>query len=162
MCSELAPRARIPDTRIPQLMQPWFWSQDYFHTWQLRRALLCCRDPPSRQTWNESKWNLIKRNIIGIIWEGISPVRPPVPSSALPRALWDKRNVDILLSQELQPVWRDPLSRPSCRSSDLRSSFEATCAESGSACAVHSMETYFGEIITLVKPLTHRRHNQRT
>ena len=23
MCSELSPRARIPDTRIPQLMQPW-------------------------------------------------------------------------------------------------------------------------------------------
>ena len=23
MCSELAPRAHIPDTRIPQLMQPW-------------------------------------------------------------------------------------------------------------------------------------------
>ena len=23
MCSELAPRARIPDTKIPQLMQPW-------------------------------------------------------------------------------------------------------------------------------------------
>ena len=23
MCSELTPRARIPDTRIPQLMQPW-------------------------------------------------------------------------------------------------------------------------------------------
>ena len=30
MCSELTPRARIPDTRIPQLMQPW---------WQLRRHL---------------------------------------------------------------------------------------------------------------------------
>ena len=28
MCSELTPRARIPDTRIPQLMQPWrlWWS----------------------------------------------------------------------------------------------------------------------------------------
>ena len=24
MCSELTPRARIPDTRIPQLMQPWY------------------------------------------------------------------------------------------------------------------------------------------
>ena len=24
MCSELTPRAHIPDTRIPQLMQPWF------------------------------------------------------------------------------------------------------------------------------------------
>ena len=24
MCSELTPRARIPDTRIPQLMQPWW------------------------------------------------------------------------------------------------------------------------------------------
>ena len=23
VCSELTPRARIPDTRIPQLMQPW-------------------------------------------------------------------------------------------------------------------------------------------
>ena len=23
MCSELTPRARIPDTRIPQFMQPW-------------------------------------------------------------------------------------------------------------------------------------------
>ena len=23
MCSELTPRAHIPDTRIPQLMQPW-------------------------------------------------------------------------------------------------------------------------------------------
>ena len=23
MCSELTPRARIPDTRLPQLMQPW-------------------------------------------------------------------------------------------------------------------------------------------
>ena len=23
MCSKLTPRARIPDTRIPQLMQPW-------------------------------------------------------------------------------------------------------------------------------------------
>ena len=26
MCSELTPRARIPDTRIPQLMQPWCYS----------------------------------------------------------------------------------------------------------------------------------------
>ena len=25
MCSELTPRARIPDTRIPQFMQPWSW-----------------------------------------------------------------------------------------------------------------------------------------
>ena len=25
MCSELTPRARIPDTRIPQLMQPCTW-----------------------------------------------------------------------------------------------------------------------------------------
>ena len=25
MCSELAPRAHIPDTRIPQLMQPCLW-----------------------------------------------------------------------------------------------------------------------------------------
>ena len=25
MCSELTPRAPIPDTRIPQLMQPWAW-----------------------------------------------------------------------------------------------------------------------------------------
>ena len=25
MCSELTPRARIPDTRIPQFMQPWLW-----------------------------------------------------------------------------------------------------------------------------------------
>ena len=25
MCSEFTPRARIPDTRIPQLMQPWLW-----------------------------------------------------------------------------------------------------------------------------------------
>ena len=24
-CSELTPRARIPDTRIPQFMQPWLW-----------------------------------------------------------------------------------------------------------------------------------------
>ena len=24
LCSELTPRARIPDTRIPQLMQPWY------------------------------------------------------------------------------------------------------------------------------------------
>ena len=24
MCSKLTPRARIPDTRIPQLMQPWW------------------------------------------------------------------------------------------------------------------------------------------
>ena len=24
MCSELAPRAHVPDNRIPQLMQPWF------------------------------------------------------------------------------------------------------------------------------------------
>ena len=27
MCSELTPRARIPDTRIPQLMQPWLRAQ---------------------------------------------------------------------------------------------------------------------------------------
>ena len=25
MCSELTPGARIPDTRIPQLMLPWYW-----------------------------------------------------------------------------------------------------------------------------------------
>ena len=25
LCSELTPRARILDTRIPQLMQPWLW-----------------------------------------------------------------------------------------------------------------------------------------
>ena len=30
MCSELTPRARIPDTRIPQLMQP--WCEDCFST----------------------------------------------------------------------------------------------------------------------------------
>ena len=24
MCSELTPRAHVPDNRIPQLMQPWF------------------------------------------------------------------------------------------------------------------------------------------
>ena len=30
MCSELTPRAHVPDNRIPQLMQPW---------WQLRRHL---------------------------------------------------------------------------------------------------------------------------
>ena len=28
MCSELTPRAPIPDTRIPQLMQPWAWLGD--------------------------------------------------------------------------------------------------------------------------------------
>ena len=33
MCSELTPRALIPDTRIPQFMQPWpavgwLWSSD--------------------------------------------------------------------------------------------------------------------------------------
>ena len=27
MCSELTPRAPIPDTRIPQLMQPWYQIQ---------------------------------------------------------------------------------------------------------------------------------------
>ena len=27
-CSELTPRARIPDTRIPQLMQPWMYEVD--------------------------------------------------------------------------------------------------------------------------------------
>ena len=30
MCSELSPRARIPDTRIPQLMQPWVGLLTYF------------------------------------------------------------------------------------------------------------------------------------
>ena len=29
MCSKLTPRARIPDTRIPQLMQPCFTSANY-------------------------------------------------------------------------------------------------------------------------------------
>ena len=30
MCSELTPRARIPDTRMPQFMQPWvgYWGGD--------------------------------------------------------------------------------------------------------------------------------------
>ena len=31
MCSELTPRARIPDTRIPQLMQPW-QAMDYINS----------------------------------------------------------------------------------------------------------------------------------
>ena len=31
MCSELTPRARIPDSRIPQFMQPWWWSWCFPH-----------------------------------------------------------------------------------------------------------------------------------
>ena len=37
MCSELTPRARIPDTRIPQLMQPWT---------KHRAPTLFCSAPP--------------------------------------------------------------------------------------------------------------------
>ena len=37
MCSELTPRARIPDTRIPQLMQPCHCSSPVFPTWSSRR-----------------------------------------------------------------------------------------------------------------------------
>ena len=36
MCSSLTPRARIPDTRIPQLMQPWWWCGQFpLHSSQL-------------------------------------------------------------------------------------------------------------------------------
>ena len=31
MCSELIPRAPIPDTRIPQLMQPWVKDHQHLH-----------------------------------------------------------------------------------------------------------------------------------
>ena len=31
MCSELTPRAHIPDTRIPQLMQPCYWPCTIIH-----------------------------------------------------------------------------------------------------------------------------------
>ena len=33
MCSELTPRAPIPDTRIPQLMQPWWWWCSWSPCW---------------------------------------------------------------------------------------------------------------------------------
>ena len=35
MCSELTPRARIPDTRIPQLMQPWLLERFLEHKLQI-------------------------------------------------------------------------------------------------------------------------------
>ena len=44
MCSELTPRAPIPDTRIPQLMQPWIYHymmQPHQCGWMCRR-----RPPP--------------------------------------------------------------------------------------------------------------------
>ena len=47
MCSELTPRARILDTRIPQLMQPWwrhYLDLTYKHkgTAMEPNVILCC------------------------------------------------------------------------------------------------------------------------
>ena len=39
MCSELTPRASIPETRIPQLMQPWVW---YFKVCVFNEELFFC------------------------------------------------------------------------------------------------------------------------
>ena len=51
MCSEPTPRARIPDTRIPQVMQPWYipslesksfltFEGEYFHCfWQIEKCI---------------------------------------------------------------------------------------------------------------------------
>ena len=33
MCSELTPRAHVPDNRIPQLMQPWLMGPQWFLGW---------------------------------------------------------------------------------------------------------------------------------
>ena len=40
MCSELTPRARIPDTRIPQLMQPWVMAEVSVVLWLIGNN--CC------------------------------------------------------------------------------------------------------------------------
>ena len=40
MCSELTPRARIPDTRIPQLMEPWPFKFSFYQS-TLRHSCLC-------------------------------------------------------------------------------------------------------------------------
>ena len=55
MCSELAPRAHVPDNRIPQLMQPWSQFSSFIkitrfcpksQSWDLCNALQCltCTD----------------------------------------------------------------------------------------------------------------------
>ena len=40
ICSELTPRAHIPDTRIPQLMEPWPFKFSFYQS-TLRHSCLC-------------------------------------------------------------------------------------------------------------------------
>ena len=55
MCSELTPCARIPDTRIPQFMQP--CQMDEFANWlylyENAIAIECCQ---STICWSKSRW----------------------------------------------------------------------------------------------------------
>ena len=47
MCSELTPRARIPDTRIPQFMQPCLWVTH----WQAKQMIRPVSDDPVLLPW---------------------------------------------------------------------------------------------------------------
>ena len=90
MCSELTPRARIPDTRIPQLMQPWmllpheknvwtcvFWEQGHplkpynFNIAEPDKALggcalhlAACVTPPTGGTMAHAHFTFLKTNTI--------------------------------------------------------------------------------------------------
>ena len=50
MCSELTPRARIPDTRIPQLMQPCMWKGRFL---KKKRNIFFTKPTPRMKTFNE-------------------------------------------------------------------------------------------------------------
>ena len=40
MCSELTPRARIPDTMIPQFMQPWCWYFTFLYMMMMMMTMM--------------------------------------------------------------------------------------------------------------------------
>ena len=87
MCSELTPRARIPDTRIPQLMQPWlhidtdpifviflhkctFWAQ-FFSTWKRVNCGKMSQNFPIRgEIFNFRTWKaeIFQHDRCGKIW----------------------------------------------------------------------------------------------
>ena len=82
MCSELTPRARIPDSRIPQFMQPWscprvlykeliFWDSTLLfypehwvqkiQKWKMQPIRVLCRCMSGRMQWLQSKSPLMWR-----------------------------------------------------------------------------------------------------
>ena len=82
MCSELTPSARIPDTRIPQLMQPWLKSTSHLYRGQGRLHPLFT----SNALMYDAVQVIDKRSLYGtkvvltITGSGEGPDRPGQPS----------------------------------------------------------------------------------